>query len=143
MKLLFDVNTLLARFDTKHVHHKRVSTYLDSQRDVRIHTCPITENGFLRIFSHPSYPSGPGNMPDAFDQLGRIRSIPGHTFVHDNLSLCDHGSFPDIPAASPKQLTDLYLLALAVRHRIRFATLDGKIPAHLIPGGSDACLIIP
>ncbi len=143
MKLLFDVNTLLARFHVEHVHHHRVSGYLDSQVNVRLLTCPITENGFLRIFSHPSFPAGPGNMPDAVKQLLRIRSVPGHEFIPDNLSICDREAIPGLKKTSPKQLTDLYLLALAVRHKARFVTLDEKIPAHLVAGGSDACIVIP
>ena len=40
------------------------------------------------------------------------------------------------------QLADLYLLALAVEHGGKLATFDRKMPANLIPGGSDALALI-
>ncbi len=143
MELLFDVNVLLARFDEFHNHHSRVLGFLDKEKPFGLVTCPITENGFVRIFANPAYTTGPGNFPDAIAQLRRIRSIRGHTFVADDVGICDSGLIPRIEKASPKQLTDLCLLALAVRHGIRFVTMDTKIPAHLVTGGSDACLVLP
>ncbi len=143
MGLLYDVNVLLARFDVFHTHHARAVRFLDSLPENGIVTSPITENGFLRIFSHPSYPGGPGNMPETVSQLLRIRSIPGHEFIPDDISICASGLIPGRGKATPKQLTDLYLLALAVHHKVRFVTLDEKIPVHLVTGGSDACLVIP
>jgi len=49
----------------------------------------------------------------------------------------------NISNIGPGQLTDIYLLALAVRHKTRFVTFDGKIPAHLVKGGPASCVIIP
>ena len=80
---------------------------------------------------------------DAKEELTLIRSLPGHLYLSELPSPADFSFLQNLSGATPKQLTDLYLLALAVRHNVRFVTLDKKIPAHLVTGGSDACLVIP
>ncbi len=79
----------------------------------------------------------------AMEELSLIRSLPGHLYLSELPSSSDSSFLENLPDITPKQLTDLYLLALAVRHKARFITLDEKIPAHLVIGGSDACLVIP
>jgi hypothetical protein len=106
-------------------------------------TCPLAENGFARIFGNPSYPTGPGNVWDAIIQLRRIRTIPGHRFLPDDLSLDSPQAFNDLSNIGSKQLTDIYLLALAVRHKTHFVTLDEKIPVHLVKDGKKFCVIVP
>ncbi len=143
MEQLLDANVLLARFDEFHDHQRRVLGFLDEKKPFGVITCPITENGFVRIFANPTYTTDPGILPDAIAQLRRIRSIRGHTFITDDVGICDSRLIPGIDKATPKQLTDLYLLALAVRHSIHFVTMNTRIPARLVTGGSDACLVIP
>lgn len=93
-------------------------------------TCPITENGFVRIFGQPSYPGWPGTPERAAAALRRlIAAVPGHRFLPDEISLLDTSIFPTLEFVGPRVLTDLYLLALAVYHGARFATLDARIPA--------------
>jgi predicted nucleic acid-binding protein len=38
---------------------------------------------------------------------------------------------------------DFYLLALAIHHKGKLATLDRRIDASVIPGGEKAYLVIP
>jgi toxin-antitoxin system PIN domain toxin len=142
MLILPDINVLLARFDANHADHSRTAGWFRSKRLDGILTCPIIENGFLRIFSNPSYPSGPGSMRDALVMLQRIRSIPGHRFVADSVSLAESSKFPGLEAASPSQLTDLYLLALAAHHSAKFVTLDQGVPSSLVQGGKSALVVI-
>lgn len=143
MTLLLDINVIIARLDRGHQFHERVTNWMTGLPALKIASCAITELGVLRIYGHPSYPGGPGTPGNAAQDLTVVRAMQGHLFLSQLHSPLDAHSHPNLSDTSPKQLTDLYLLALAVRHRIRFATLDGNIPAHLIPGGSDACLIIP
>ncbi len=72
--------------------------------------------------------------------LDALRAAPGHQFWPDDISLMDIHIFPTLPAS--KHLTDLYLLALAVKHGGRFATFDESIDASLIPGGPVAYHLI-
>lgn len=142
MNVLLDVNVLLARLDVLHAHHKRVVGWFSSNRPASIVTCPITENGFVLIFSHPSYPTGPGNVEEAMFFLHSLREQPGHRFIADSLSL-GHPMFSNWKSVKPAQLTDLYLLGLAVEHRLRFVTLNEGIDASRVAGGSGALVVIP
>ncbi len=143
MLVLPDINLLLARFDAKHAAHARTARWFRARRLDGVLTCPLTENGFLRIFSNPSYPSGPGSMRGALVMLEGIRSVPGHRFVADSIFIGDAKTFTGLDAAGPSQLTDLYLLALAVHHSAKFVTLDQRIPAQLVKGGKSALVVIP
>ena len=106
-------------------------------------TCPLTENGFVRIYGHPSYPDGPGSPALALEELRIIRGMNTHRFLGDSLSIDDPWAFHSLDGIGPKQVTDLYLLALAVRHQMAFATSDDSIPATRVVGGPGALVVIP
>ena len=138
---LLDVSVLIALLDPAHPHAVAACRFFESglARNGWA-TCPIVENGFLRIFGSTRYPGGPGSVQNARYLLAGLLATPGHQFWHDDLSLTASRSFPDLPDS--QCLTDLYLLALAVRRRARFATFDSRIDASLLPGGSAACYVI-
>lgn len=98
-------------------------------------TCPITENGFLRILGHPKYPGkGPGTPDGASVALrGLLTAIPGHRFLPDDVSILTF--FKSLDGLSSSHLTDVYLLALAMNHKARFLTFDRKANPSVIPGG--------
>ena len=77
---------------------------------------------------------------DAIEELSLIRSLPGHKYLSELPSPSDSSFLQSISGATPKQLTDLYLLALAVRHDVHFVTLDRQDPRSR-PGGN-CCRII-
>lgn len=135
---LLDINLLIALADPLHVHSERANRWFATIRPEAWATCPLVENGFLRILGNPAYGNSPGPPQTVAILLRQIRSRPGHQFWPDSLSLCD---FPELPA--PKQLTDFYLLALAIRHKGRFATLDRRIDPSLLPGGLEAYCLVP
>ena len=133
---LLDINVLIARQDADHEHHARASQWLNANAAAGWATCPVTENGFVRILGQPSYPGWPGTPEAAAKVLrGLIASIPGHRFLPDEISLLDHAVFPSLQGVGARAVTDLYLLALAVHHGVRFATLDSRINPALIAGG--------
>ncbi|MCH7228443.1 TA system VapC family ribonuclease toxin [Haloferula sp. A504] len=143
MRALFDINVLLARFDRLHDHHGRTQQWFRGRAIDTILTCTLTENGFLRIFANPAYPTGPGNMRDAAAMLSRIRSVPGHDFVAEDRSILDPSLGVALGSNTPAQITDLYLLALAVRHDAKFVTLDTRIDPASVKGGTSALVVIP
>ena len=138
---LLDVNVLIALSDPTHVHHGRVRRWFHSNEREAWATCPLTENGLVRILGHPNYPDFAGTTDDARAILAALTSAPGHQFWADDLSLVDHQSFPRLPIS--RHLTDCYLLALAVQRGGQLATLDARIDASLIPGGPPAYFVIP
>jgi uncharacterized protein len=124
---LLDVNVLLALFDPQHVHHEA--------------TCPISENGFVRISSSPGYPARPGEAPRIVEMLNEFCDIPDHRFWPEDMRLQDIVE-PGAPFTH-NQVTDLYLLGLAVHNGGKLATLDRRIPAALVDGGDQALAVVP
>lgn len=141
MIALLDISVLIARADPGHHFHARASAWLRKQRQLEIATCPLTENGFLRIYGHPTYPGGPGSPEDAAKDLSILRNRSDHRFLTDTVSLLQRSV--SLKGAGASQLTDLYLLALAVHHSAKFVTLDGRVPVHLVQSGKSALVVIP
>jgi len=138
---LLDVNVLIALADSFHVHHDRVSRWFVQNHQAGWATCPLTENGFIHIVGHVQYPQGPGTAEAARTLLESLRRQPGHQFWPDSLSLCDRGKFPIL--AGSRDLTDFYLLALALEQQAQLATLDQRFNPAILPGGPNACFLIP
>lgn len=141
MIYLLDANVLIALLDSEHVHHPRALRFFPTAQREGWATCPLVENAFLRIFGRTGYPNGPGSPELARLLLLQYCASPGHQFLPDDLTLRDSHQFPALP--SSRHLTDLYLLALAVKRGARFATFDENIDPSLIPGGPAAYYLIP
>ena len=134
---LLDINVLIALADPDHVHHEKAETFFLQHHEAGWATCPITENGFVRIISHPKYPKGAGSPELARDILRQLCAHEGHRFWPDDVSL---RSFSNLPAS--KHLTDHYLLCLALHRQGRLVTLDQHINASLVAGGDTAYLVL-
>jgi toxin-antitoxin system PIN domain toxin len=127
MRALLDVSMLLALFDPKHVHHSRAQQWWQRSRDHGWASCPISENGFLRIVTQKAYPN-PLPFPDALALLRGWARPPLHAFWADDVSLLDATIIDHKHLLGPRQLSDVYFVALAAKHGGRFVTLDRKIP---------------
>lgn len=141
MIYLLDINVLIALCDPAHPHAETARRFFSTS--LTRHgwsTCPLVENGFLRIFGSRRYPGGPGSPQAARSILAGLIANPGHQFWQDNLSVMSENVFPHLPASD--DLTHLYLLGLAVNHGARFATFDAGIDASRIPGGNAAYHVI-
>jgi toxin-antitoxin system PIN domain toxin len=138
---LLDINVLIALCDPAHPHAHAARQFFQSVLPGNgWATCPLVENGFLRIFGDHRYRGGPGSPQAARLILEGVLASPGHQFWPDDLSLSDNRCFPSLP--SSQDLTNLYLLGLAVKRGGRFATFDRRIDPTLVPGGQAACFII-
>jgi toxin-antitoxin system PIN domain toxin len=140
MIALLDINVLIALVDTGHIHHAAARRFFPTAKIHGWATCPLTENGALRILGRPRADHGPDSPTSARTLLRSLLASPGHQFWPDDISLMDVRLFPTLPAS--KHLTDLYLLALAVKRGGCFATFDESIDASLIPGGPAAYHLI-
>ncbi len=138
---LLDVNVLIALCDPAHPHAGAALQFFRGITRDGWATCPLVENEFLRIFGSTKYPGGPGSPHAARLILAGLLATPGHQFWRDDLSLMDMRAFSSLPSSD--DLTDIYLLALAVKQGGRFATFDHSIDAPLLPGGPGAYFIIP
>ena len=137
---LLDVNVLVALFDPDHVHHELAHDWFQQCRTRGWATCPITENGFVRVLSNPGY-GGPAQRPaELIDRLSRFCASGHHVFWPDDVSLGDANLFNIGLVTGHRQLTDIYLLGLARKHRGMLATFDRTIPVHALAGDARGAL---
>lgn len=141
MRALLDVSVLIALLDFNHRDHIKAMNWFQSNLNRGWATCPITENGCIRILSQPKY-GNPLSISDAVQRLRALISSPYYEFVPDNISLHDNLVVNDQLLQGPKQLTDTYLVALAVKHNMRFATLDTGIRLNAVIGASQSNLVV-
>lgn len=138
---LLDTNVLIALVDSDLPHNQAATAFLKEAMRDGWATGALTENGFLRILGDPRYQRGPDSPQEARKLVAAYLAARGHQFWPDDVSLAETAPIPNLPAS--KGLTDLYLLALAVKHGGRLATFDHHIDAALVPGGPAAYLILP
>jgi len=137
---LLDVNMLLALTDPMHVHHEAAHRWFAHEGHKSWATCPLTENGFVRIASHPGYPNRPGDVLAVFAILRQLCTAEGHQFWADGISILEIVETSAI--ITHAQITDLYLIGLAVHKQGRLATLDQRIPVDAVRGGKTALELI-
>lgn len=140
---LLDVSVLIALCDPLHECHESAVSWFQDTMAVGWATCPLTENGLVRILGHTAYPGGPGSPAKARLLLQALLRTAGHEFWTDELSIADASVFPTLGRTTSAILTDLYLLSLALHHGGRFATFDRRIDPSIIPGGRDGLVVIP
>jgi len=126
-RALLDINVLLALLDSDHIEHERAHAWLDAEISAGWASCPITQNGFVRVISQPRYPS-PISPTEAIDLLDQACAQPHHEYWPCDLSICDEDHIDRTRLHGPRQVTDVYLLALATHHSGRFVTFDQTIP---------------
>lgn len=140
MRALLDVNVLIALLDSSHIHNSLVTSWLANNIEAGWASCPITQNGCIRIFSQPGYPN---TVPAAqiAERLAEAAQHTSHEFWPDSISLLQPGSLVWDKVLSSRQVTDVYLLALAIKQGGRFVTLDRGIPLAAVTGAKQKHLV--
>jgi hypothetical protein len=141
MRALLDVNVLIALLDSAHVHHARARAWLERNLGEGWASCPITQNGCIRIMSQPAYPN-PKPAAAVAQRLGEAVVQQWHEFWADDVSLLEPGKADWSAILGSRQVTDAYLLALAVRHEGRFVSFDGGIDIRAVPAAHAASLVV-
>ncbi len=137
---LLDINVLIALLDQDHSMHVQAGRWFDDQADAGWASCPITQNGCMRIMSHPSYPN-PVHVGAIMERLREAIATTQHRFWADDVSLLDASVADRTRIHGPRQVTDLYLLALAVRKDGCFVSFDSSIPRSAIKGAEQRHLV--
>ena len=142
MRALLDVNVLIALLDADHLNHETAWHWLRSNITYGWATCPITQNGCLRIMSQPGYPNRL-SMSVVAERLREATVTQYHEFWPDSVNILDTKSINWGQIIGPKQVTDVYLLALAVARHGRFVTFDHRISVQSVVGANEQsfCLI--
>jgi toxin-antitoxin system PIN domain toxin len=139
---LLDVNVLIALVDPAHVQHDQAHDWFSRTGRKSFATCPLTENGLIRIVGHPKYPNTPGPPSAVVQSLVAIRGLPGHIFWPDSVSVVDSNYFAPALLSSHSRVTDSYLLALAHANGGQLATMDTRLAAEVVVDGQAALQII-
>jgi uncharacterized protein len=140
VRALFDVNVLIALFQPDHVHHETAHQWWSENRRHGWATCPITENGFVRIVSQPKYPL-PQTVSGAIKILSLAQRDGDHEFWPNTLSILDQTRFASVAFSNHSQVTDSYLLALAIKNDGRLVTLDRSLKTSTVSGFSSMHLV--
>lgn len=141
MPALLDVNVLIALLDSDHVHHQRCVAWLKENVRSGWASCPLTQNGCIRIMSQTGYPN---RLPAAAvaQRLAAATGTGHHSFWPDAISILDPGRIEWNGVLGARQVTDVYLLALAVEQAGRLVTLDRAVPLKAVPGAKPRHLIV-
>jgi toxin-antitoxin system PIN domain toxin len=142
-RYLLDVNTVLALLDPRHIFHDSAHEWLSKQpTGVKLLTSPLVQNGVIRVASQSKYPSHIGTASAVREVVKLFCADPRHEFCPDDVSLMDDRILAQPELLAPSLVTDIYLLALAVKHKARLATFDARIPADAISGGKISLHVI-
>lgn len=135
---LLDVNVLVALFHAAHVHHDIAHDWFSAHAQAGWASCPFTETALIRILGNPARVDQHVPIPRIVDMLERFCAHTRHEFWHDDLSLREPTRFTVSRILGHQQLTDAYLLALAVAHDGCLVTIDGAVPLDAVPGATRA-----
>lgn len=126
---LLDVNVLIASVDEEHIAYKKVHAWLRGLAGKTWATCALTESGFVRILCNPAFHLHPVSVTEALESLTGITQRPGHRFWTMEITFAEAiQSFQD-RLVGHRQVTDAYLLGLAIRNKGTLVTLDRGIAA--------------
>jgi uncharacterized protein len=136
MTYLLDVNVLIALLDAGHVQHETAHAWFGRVGHTAWATCPLTENGVLRIIGNPRYPNTLETPAAVAPLVTQLRAHPGHQFWFDDLSLLDPEHVDASRLLATDQVTDTYLLALARLHGGTLATFDRRLVVNAVHDGA-------
>lgn len=142
MRSLLDVNVWIALFDDAHQHSERANSLI-ATRGLKIATCPLVENGVMRVMALAGYGQRGGvPMHITRERLQRVCRDHDHAFWPDDISLRDDARVDFSRVQGHNQITDLYLLALAVEHGGRLVTFDQAIALSSVRGATSRHLLL-
>jgi toxin-antitoxin system PIN domain toxin len=121
---LLDVNVLVALLSEDHVHHQLVTAWFNTPGK-KWAICAFTEAGFLRNATAPR--PGQISISEATAVLAKIAQAPGYHYlsISTDWRTLSQPFFPRLYGT--KQVTDAYLLGLAVQSRLILVTMDRAI----------------
>lgn len=142
MRYLLGINVLIALTDPDHTFHQLAHQWWN-QDNRPWASCPITENGFIRIMASTAYSkSSQLSVADVTTLLSVFTANTNHEFWSDHISLRDEKEFQHASILSSKHLTDIYLLAVAAKNNATLVTFDQNIPLSPVTSAKPENLLI-
>ena len=139
-RALLDVNVLIALLDADHVSHREALLWFASHAAQGWASCAITQNGCLRIMSMPGYPNS-RPVSQIAERLRDAAAAAVHEFWPHDISLLDAQLVDLRRVHGARQLTDVYLLALAVHHGGYVVTFDQSVNVDAVRGATREHLV--
>lgn len=135
-RYLLDVNILLALFWEDHQSHDLVLGWFKETGKHSFATCGITQSGFVRLSANPQYSNKAVSVPEGIEILSTITDLPGHTFWPVDIGIREATARFVRGLYGHRQVTDAYLLGLAIHHDGKLVTLDRGF--HLLAGAASS-----
>lgn len=142
MVALLDVNFLVALFHPRHAHHAAAHTWFSANATGGWATCPVTVNGAVRVLSNAATGLLNARPVETARRLRIFCGHPQHNFWPQGPSLLDADLFMLEFLQGHRQITDAYLLALAVFNRGRLVTFDAAIPLRAVKAATESNLVV-
>ncbi|MDB6055198.1 MAG: hypothetical protein JWN25_2721 [Verrucomicrobiales bacterium] len=133
---LLDTNVLIALLWPPHAHHSLAVKWFSRHRSKGWATCPLTQAGFVRITSNPSFSRDAASPREAAYILASNTAASDHQFWPDDLPFNDAISFAGTRLVGHQQTTDAYLLGMSINRDGKLATLDHRIETLTEPNSS-------
>jgi toxin-antitoxin system PIN domain toxin len=124
---LLDVNVVVSLIIRTHSHYPKASDWFLSEGQDNWCTCPIVENGALRVSLNTLIDGAPLPASLIVGAIDNLKSRGQHVFLPDDISILDITVFDHDLIATKNQITDTYVLALAAKHDAVLATFDRKL----------------
>lgn len=121
---LLDTNVLIALWWPSHTQHERAIKWFAKHRARTWATCPLTESAFVRIVSNPAFSRDAVTPREAVGLLSANTQAADHVFWPIDFPLAAAAESVGSRLVGHQQVTDTYLLALALRRGGVLATLD-------------------
>ena len=126
---LLDVNVLVSLAWPEHSQHTLAQKWFANHSKQGWATCPLVQAGFARIVSNPAFSLRAVTVSEAVKALDASLRDPAHQFWPDSLSFPDALQLVKRGLHGHQQVTDAYLVGLAIQNRGKLATLDRGIAA--------------
>ena len=127
LKSLLDLNVLIALTDPEHQHHQKARNWFASSGRERLGVCPLTEAGFLRVTTNPAYSPKPHTFEESIAILQVLKGRDDYWYC----PIAESWVTLTVPFAARisghQQVTDAYLLGLAIKEKGVLVTFDKGI----------------
>jgi toxin-antitoxin system PIN domain toxin len=127
LKSLLDLNVLIALTDTEHTHHQMAWKWFASSGQERLGICPLTEAGFLRVTTNSAFHPGPHTMAQAIAILQTLKQRDDYWYCPMEESWVTLTAPFATRISGHQQVTDAYLLGLAIKQKGVLVTFDKRI----------------
>jgi toxin-antitoxin system PIN domain toxin len=128
---LLDANALIALLWPRHEHHDRLRRWFSRHAAQGWATCAFTQSAFVRIVCQPAFAGQALAVSEVSELLMRNAAHPGHRLLAMDFGIAEVLGCCTGGVVGHRQVTDAWLLTLAVRHTMKLLTLDRGVSSLL------------